>query len=48
MICSKCDAFIATDEDFATPVMLVTGHIDTASEKYYVCKICGHRQIDKD
>jgi hypothetical protein len=48
MICDMCDAFIATDGDWATPVMMITGDIDTASERYHICKMCGHRQIIKD
>lgn len=48
LFCEECDAIITKEDEVSTPVMMVTGHIGTATEKYYVCKICGHRQIDKD
>lgn len=48
MFCEECDAIISTEEADSRPVMLITGHIDTANRKYYTCSICGHKQIDKD
>lgn len=47
MICEECDAVIATDED-STPVILLTGCVETGNERHYTCGICGHRQIHKD
>ena len=48
IFCEECDAIIATEDEASTPVMLLTGCVDTGNKKYYTCQICGHKQIDKD
>lgn len=47
MICDECDSIIPDDEE-TTPLLLVTGCVDVATEQYYTCPLCGHRQINNN
>ena len=48
VICPVCDGEMFVGDEEAKPVMLITGDIETESERLAICRICGHRQVIKD
>lgn len=48
IICAECDAEMFVGDEEAKPVMLITGDIETNSERIAICFVCGHRQVIKD
>jgi DNA-directed RNA polymerase subunit RPC12/RpoP len=48
MICAECDGEMTVSDEKDKPMMLLTGDIETGSERIAICKVCGHRQVIKD
>lgn len=48
VICPVCDAEMLVSDEEAKPILLITGDIETESERLAICTVCGHRQVIKD
>lgn len=48
IICAECDGEMLVSDERAKPIMLITGDIETESERLAICPVCGHRQVLKD
>ena len=48
MICGECDGEMKVSNEQGTPMMLVTGCVDTGNERVAVCTVCGCRRVIRD
>jgi len=48
IICAECDGEMKVSDEKGMPMMMITGDMDTGSERVAKCTVCGHRRVLRD